>query len=69
MTLNSQEHIEIMRMFEREYRGFRMDREDKKLWPIGRVYQAGDTNEMFIAYRKGYAFAKSVYQTAGATAG
>jgi hypothetical protein len=62
MHLGSQEHIEIMAMFEREFRGFRMDREDKKFWPIGRIYQAGDTNEIFLAYRKGYAFAKGLHQ-------
>lgn len=62
MTLGSQEHIEIMAMFEREFRGMRMDREDKELWKQGNVYQSGETNAAFLAYRKGYAFAKSVHQ-------
>ena len=62
--LNTQEHIDLMTMFEREFKGMRLDRETKDLWPRGRVYQNGETNEMFLAYRKGYAFGKAIHQSA-----
>lgn len=59
--LNTQEHIDLMTMFEREFKG-RPDRESKEFWPKGRIYQDGQKNELFLAYRKGYALAKAVYQ-------
>lgn len=62
MTLNSQEHIDIMAMFEREFRGMRMDREDKSIWRMERIYQSGETNNAFLAYRRGYAFGKAAHQ-------
>lgn len=62
VQLITDEHTEILRMFEREHTGRRMDKESKTLWPKGRIYQDGQLNELFLAYRKGYAFAKSVYQ-------
>lgn len=60
MELKSQEHIDLMAMFEREHHG-RMDKERKDLWPMGRIYQDGQVNELFLAYRKGYALARCVY--------
>lgn len=60
MTLGSQEHCDLMDMFEREYRGsLRLDRETKDMWPRGHIYQNGDANNVFIAYRKGYVFGKA----------
>lgn len=58
--LKSQEHIDLMAMFEREFRGERFDKEDKALWPKGRIYQSGQTNELFLAYRRGYAFGRAL---------
>jgi hypothetical protein len=43
-----------MEMFEREF-SFRFDKEPKDLWLKGFIYQAGDANAAFIAFRKGYA--------------
>jgi hypothetical protein len=60
MQIKTQEHIDMLAMFEREYRG-RMDKERKELWAMGRIYQDGQVNELFLAYRKGYALARSVY--------
>jgi hypothetical protein len=55
MTLFSKDHYDLMSMFEHEFRGFRLDREDKALWAKGNVYQSGETNNLFLAYRKGHA--------------
>lgn len=58
--LKTNEHIELMQMFEKEYRGQRLDKEPKELWPQGIIYQDGRVNELFIAYRRGYAFGKVI---------
>lgn len=58
--LNTQEHIEIIEMFDRENKGKRLDKEHKSLWKMGRIYQDGNLNELFLSYRKGYALAKSI---------
>lgn len=67
--LKSQEHYDLMAMFERD-KGFsrsrRFDKEDKELWAKGIVYQDGMTNEMFRAYRNGYAYAKATASESGA---
>lgn len=56
----SKEHYDLMESFEREHRGHRLDREDKGMWAKGHLYQAGDTNALFIAYRQGYALGKAI---------
>lgn len=71
MMLKSKEHYDLMDQFENELQhgkglilsGLRFDREDKSLWTQGRVYQHGETNNLFLAYRLGYAFGltKGVY--------
>lgn len=54
--LMTKEHYELMASFEREHKHRRLDREkDKELWKKGAVYQDGHVNELFLAYRKGYA--------------
>jgi len=58
--LKTQEHIDLIAMFEREHNG-RFDKERKELWPMGRIYQDGPLNELFLAYRRGYAFGKAVH--------
>jgi uncharacterized membrane protein len=59
MTLKSHEHIELMAMFERIFTG-RMDREDKAFWAKGRIYQNGQTNELFLAFRHGVAYGQAI---------
>ena len=59
--LKTQEHEDLITMFEREFKG-RFDKEPKAIWPIGRVYQDGALNELFLAYRRGYAFGKVVHR-------
>jgi hypothetical protein len=57
--LKSQEHYDLMSMFEKEHKGLRLDREkSKELWATGHVYENGETNALFLAYRKGYAYGK-----------
>lgn len=52
-----------MAMFEREYKGScRLDREDRSVWKY-RIYQNGEANNLFLAYRRGYAFGKAVERT------
>lgn len=53
--LKSQEHYGLMSAFERTHRG-RMDKEPKEFWSRGRIYQDGKVNELFLAYRNGYAY-------------
>lgn len=54
--LMTKEHYDLMASFEREYKHRRLDREkNKELWKIGAVYEDGNMNEIFLAYRKGYA--------------
>lgn len=56
--LNTKEHYQLMEMFEKSFRGNRFDKEDKSFWAKGNVYQCGVTNNLFLAYRLGYAFGK-----------
>jgi hypothetical protein len=60
MQIKSQEHYDLMTSFERTFKGRRFDRESKDIWPIGAVYQDGQVNELFKAYRMGYALHKSI---------
>lgn len=60
-ALKSKEHYEIMDQFERLFKGHRMDREDKSLWPRGHIYQNGETNNLFIAFRHGFEFGRAIY--------
>ena len=54
--LMTKEHYELMASFEREHKHRRPSREkDKELWKLGHVYEDGHVNELFLAYRKGYA--------------
>lgn len=59
--LKTQEHYDLVAQFDREFKGSRLDKESKELWPMGRVYQDGGVNERFIAYRQGYAFGKALH--------
>ena len=59
MTLYSKDHYDLMAMFENEFPDCRLDREDKEFWPKGNVYQNGETNNLFLAYRKGVAYGRA----------
>ena len=59
--IDTKEHYDLMAQFERSFRGLRFDREeDKELWKMGYVYQSGETNKLFLAYRMGYSYGKVV---------
>jgi len=63
MTIDSKEHQEIMEHFERHlFKGIRLAREEKRLWSKGHIYCHCDVNRQFLAYRQGYALAKSIFQ-------
>lgn len=60
--LLTKEHYDLIAQFEKDdnfLRSRRFDKEEKALWKIGHVYQDGVTNELFLAYRIGYAFGKT----------
>lgn len=56
--LNTKEHYDLMLKFERDFKGVRLDRENKELWAKGNIYQDGNVNSLFLAYRMGYSFGK-----------
>lgn len=54
--LLTKEHYALMDSFEREHKHRRLSREkSKELWKSGNVYEDGQVNDLFLAYRKGYA--------------
>jgi hypothetical protein len=60
MSLGSQEHYDMIAMFERVFTGQRFDKESKDMWSKGYVYQNGETNNLFLAFRHGVAYGKAV---------
>lgn len=62
MTLGSQEHYDLIFQFDKEFSHRRLDKEPKNMWKLGHVYQDGSANDLFLAYRRGFAFAKTVYR-------
>jgi len=58
MTVGSKEFYEIIMMFEKDVPYGRKDKEQTSEWPKGRVYQNGEMNNLFLIYRKGYAFGR-----------
>ena len=60
LTIKSAEFYEMLEMFERVYPHMRLDREATEFWSKGAVYQSGETNNLFHAFRHGYVFAKAV---------
>ena len=60
MSIKSKDHQDLMAMFEKIFAGRRLDKEDKGLWPGGNVYQNGEVNELFLAFRHGCAYGISI---------
>lgn len=61
MKVGSKEHYDVIAQFDVEFRGqCRLDKERKELWKRGLIYQSGESNVLFIAYIRGYAFGKAV---------
>jgi len=61
MQIHTSEHYEMMKEFEKLYYNLRLDKEPKILWKRGRIYQNGETNDKFLAFRAGYSLARCVY--------
>ena len=62
MLLTSREHTEMMSFFERQHPHLRLDKEPKNLWPKGNIYQNGEANQAFLAFREGVAYGKAIAQ-------
>lgn len=60
MGLLSKEHYELMEQFEKEFYPMRFDRENKNLWAKGIIYQDGNVNNLFKAFRLGYSLGKII---------
>ena len=61
MKLFNKEHDDLIAMFERDktFLARRLfEKEDKEMWSGNRIYQDDLTNELFLAYRRGYAYGK-----------
>lgn len=58
--VGSKEFYELLEQFEKQYRHLRLDREDTTLWPRSHIYQNGEVNQLFLAFRRGYFLGKSV---------
>jgi hypothetical protein len=58
--LNTAEHYDLIDQFDKEFKGSRLDKEPKDGWHRGIIYQDGQVNQLFLAYRRGYALGKSV---------
>lgn len=59
--LYTKEHYDLMAQFEKEFKYLNLEKENKKLWKKSIIYQNGNTNNLFIAYRSGYALGKHEY--------
>lgn len=60
MQAHTKEHFELMASFERTFKHQQLQRESKEMWARGAVYAHGVTNELFKAYRMGYAEHKAI---------
>lgn len=60
MSLLSKEHYELIEMFDKLYSHVRLDKEDKAYWSKGNIYQNGEVNNLFLAFRHGVAYGKSI---------
>lgn len=60
MGIKDKEHYDLLEQFEREYPYGRKEKEPKDLWAKGFVYQDGNMNNLFLAFRKGYSFCKAI---------
>lgn len=61
-SISSKEHYDMMEFFEKSFKGrWRLDREtDKAMWARGAIYQHGEANAAFLAFRQGVAYGKAI---------
>jgi len=60
MEIKDKEHYDLMNEFDKQFKVI-PKREPKELWAKGFLYQHGETNKAFIAFRHGYGLAKLIY--------
>jgi len=58
MQIHTKEHYDLIKEFEKTFKGARLDKEEKSLWSKSIVYQDGQVNKLFIAFRLGYSLGK-----------
>ena len=58
MQVNTKEHYDIINQFEKEFKYWRLEKEDKDMWKKSNIYKDGYVNQLFLAYRLGYSFGK-----------
>lgn len=61
MTIGSKEHHEILKDFEKCFKEFRLDKENKDMWSKGHIYQSGEVNNMYKAFVRGYSSGRANY--------
>ena len=59
MTLTSKDHYEMIAFFDHQFKHLRLDKEPKEMWSKGNIYQNGETNKLFLAFRQGVAYGKA----------
>ena len=60
MSVFSEEFYGLLNRFEMQYSHLRLDRENKDLWTKSIIYQDGHTNQLFLAYRRGFSYGVSI---------
>jgi len=60
MTLTSKDHYELVAQFDKQFSHRRLDKENKERWLKGNVYQDGNVNELFLAFRAGVAYGVAI---------
>ena len=63
MQIHTREHYDIIDAFEKAFNHLPTAKESKELWPKGHVYCNGEANNLFLAYRQGYAAGRAEYIT------
>jgi hypothetical protein len=59
MGIGSADHYEIIEFFDRQFSHLRLDKEAKEFWSKGNVYQNGEVNNLFLAFRQGVAYGRA----------
>jgi hypothetical protein len=62
--LNTQEHADLVTQFERDVKYGPFAKEERAQWARGYIYQNGEVNQRFLAYRMGYAYGKALSRSA-----
>lgn len=58
--VGTKEHYDLIAHFEKLFsHAGRLDKEERKYWARGHVYQHGEVNELFRAFSKGHAYGQA----------